>query len=315
VPATSTSAAALMLLGGVAVLGLGASWLVKGASRLALRLGVSAMVVGLTVVGFGTSLPELTVSLIAVLGGSSSIGLGNAVGSNIANLLLVLGVAAVVRPIELEGGRRTLARDLLLGLLPALTLLLTAWDGAIGRPTAATLLAVFFLFLALSLRSGGDAERSVEVAGRATASIVMAVAGLALLVAGAELIVRGAVAIARGLGLSEAVIGLSLVAIGTSLPELATSVVAAFRRQSDLSVGNILGSNVFNLGLILGVSFLLRPSEVPAVIVHRDIPLLLAATAVVALPALRWGRVGRAHGVVLLLLYAAYMVLLVVHPT
>ena len=301
---------------GIAMLGGGASWLVDGASRLALRLGVSPMVVGLTVVGFGTSMPEFSVSVLAAGRGSSGLSLGNAVGSNIMNLLLVLGCAALLRPIHVVGGRRTLRRDLLFGILPAIVLMVAAWRGTIGRPAALLLVAVFAVFLAVCLvdarRGGRDRAERTAVAGHPARHLALTVAGIAVLLVGAELMVRGGVELATRFGVSDAVIGLTLVAFGTSLPELATSVAAALKGEAELSVGNVLGSNVFNLGLIVGTAFTIRPSAVPVYVIHHDVPLLVLATVLVGVVVLRDARINRTEAALMLAAFAAYLAFVVV---
>jgi len=300
--------AVLMGMGGILMLGLGASWLVNGASRLAVRLGMSPMMVGMTVVGFGTSMPEFSVSVLAAAKGSGGLSMGNAVGSNVMNLLLVLGVAAVLVPIQVVGKRRHLRRDLAFGMVPALLIMWLAWDGRLGRASALTLVAVFVLFMAVCFRSAKRESRvPVVERGSPAAHLALTVVGIAVLVGGAELMVRGAVGLARTYGLSEAVIGLTLVAFGTSLPELATSVAAALKGQAELSVGNVLGSNVFNLGLIVGTAFAIRPGTVPIFVIHQDIPFLLVASLVVGLVVLRDGRISRAEGTAMLVVFASYM--------
>lgn len=298
----------LLLAAGIVLLALGASWLVEGASRLALRLGVSAFVVGLTVVGFGTSMPELAVSVLAAARGSGGLSLGNAVGSNIMNLLLVLGAAALVAPIHVIGDRRALLRDLFFGLAPAVLLLAAAHGGRIGRPLALGLLALFAVFLAASLRRARSTTVTpAAVAGHPLRHLALTIVGIAVLLLGSELLVRGGTELARHFGVSEAVIGLTLVAFGTSLPELATSVTAAFKGQSEISVGNVLGSNVFNLGLIVGLAFAIRPGQVPHFVVVQDIPLLMGATLLTGGVVLRDGRISRRAGTLMLLLFAAYL--------
>jgi len=301
------------VLGGILGLALGAHWLVEGASGLALRLGVAPMMVGLIVVGFGTSMPEYSVSVLAAAHGSRGMSLGNAVGSNVMNLLLVLGAAALVRPLRVAGTRRGMVGDLLWGVAPALVILAGARHGALGRPVALALLALFLLFLVASVhraRSG----RLEPVLGRGTlaGNAALTVVGIAVLVGGAEALVAGGVRLAEAYGVSEAVIGLTLVAFGTSLPELATSVVAAVRGEADISVGNVLGSNVFNLGLVVGTAFAIRPGPVPAFVVREDIPFLLVATLVVGAVVLRDGRVSRLEGAGMVGLFVAYLVFLAV---
>lgn len=311
-PATHTLLlSSLLLVGGALMLGLGSSWLVSGASRLALGLGVTPMVVGLTVVGFGTSMPELSVSVLAALRDSSGLSLGNAVGSNIMNLLLVLGVAAVIRPMEVIGTRRALLRDLGFGLLPALVLTAASWSGFISRPVALLLVAIFVVFLIVTVRvARAERRERVVVGGSPWRNAALTGAGVVVLVWGADLMVRGGVATARHFGISDAVIGLTLVAFGTSLPELATSVAASLKEQSALSVGNVLGSNIFNLGLIVGLAFAIRPGGVPAFVIRQDIPILVAVTLIVGLGILRDGRISRREGGIMLAMFVAYFVFL-----
>jgi len=301
----------LLLAGGAVMLGAGSSWLVSGASRLALGLGVTPMVVGLTVVGFGTSMPELSVSVLAAMRGSSGLSLGNAVGSNIMNLLLVLGVAAGIRPIEVVGGRRALLRDLGFGLLPALLLLAASWGGVISRPVALVLVGIFTVFLIVTIRvARARREEPVAVGSSPWWNAGLTIVGIVVLVWGADLMVRGGVAVAHRYGVSDALIGLTLVAFGTSLPELATSVVASLKQQSALSVGNVLGSNIFNLGLIVGLAFTIRPAAVPVFVIRQDIPILVAVTLLVGLGILRDGRISRREGASLLAIYASYFLFL-----
>ncbi len=309
----SPAAAALMVGVGIAMLAAGSNALVTGASRLALRLGVSSMVVGLTVVGFGTSMPEFSVSVLAAARGSGGLSLGNAVGSNIMNLLLVLGTAAVIRPIHVSGGRRNLYRDLTFGVLPAVVLVLAARSGVIGRGTALVLVGIFVLFLAAALHTArGERSGAPRTPGSLPLQVALTVGGIAVLLGGAELMVRGGIGLAHHFGISDALIGLTLVAFGTSLPELATSVAAAFQGEAELSVGNVLGSNVFNLGLIVGTAFAIRPGAVPHFVVHQDVPILVGATLVVGLGILRDGRISRAEGALMLLLFGAYAAFLFV---
>jgi len=302
----------ILVIVGIVLLGLGASWLVDGASRLALRFGISPMVVGLTVVGFGTSMPEFMVSVLAAGRGKGALSVGNAVGSNIMNLLLVLGVAAVIREIVIVGRREELNRNILFGLLPALALMVGAWNGMISRTLAVVLLALFFVFLGVTLakaRQGGAEGR--ESGGPWLKHAAKAIVGMVGLAMGAESLVRGGTVIAQDFGISEAVIGLTLMAFGTSLPELAASVAAALKGESEMSVGNVLGSNVFNLGLVLGSAFLIRPAEVPVSIIRQDIPLLAVATLVLGLGVMRNGKISRAEGVGLLVAVTAYLAFVV----
>lgn len=293
---------------GIMMLGLGASWLVDGASRLALRFGISPMIVGLTVVGFGTSMPEFLVSVFAAARGSGGLSLGNAVGSNIMNLLLVLGVSAMTHPIAVVGRKDETRRNLLFGLLPAILLILGSWRGWISRPLAAALLLIFALFLVSCFRDAhSKRERSENIEGSIIAQLALTIIGMAVLSLGADFLVRGGSMVARQAGISEAVIGLTLVAFGTSLPELAASVAAAIKGEAELSVGNVLGSNVFNLGLVVGSAFSIRPGAVPAVISHYDLPFLVLITLLVGMVTLRDGKITRSRAFCLLLLMAGYL--------
>jgi cation:H+ antiporter len=301
----------LLVTGGILCLGLGASWLVDGASRIALKLGISPMVVGLTVVGFGTSMPEFSVSLMAAMRGSGGLSLGNAVGSNIMNLLLVLGAAAILVPIHVVGKRRLLYRDLAFGLVPAMVLVAFSMKGFISRPTALLLLAIFTVFIVTAVvQTRKHSSEPAVVTGTLPRHFALTVVGIAILIGGSEMLVIGGVDLARRFGISEALVGLTVVAFGTSLPELATSVVAVLKGQSEIGVGNVLGSNVFNLGLVVGTAFSIRPAAVPINVIRWDIPILVAATAVVGLFVLRDGRINRWEAAFMLALFAAYLVFL-----
>jgi cation:H+ antiporter len=301
----------LLVTGGILCLGLGGSWLVDGASRIALRLGISAMVVGLTVVGFGTSMPEFAVSVLAALQGSGGLSIGNAVGSNIMNLLLVLGVAAVLVPIHVVGSRRFLYRDMGFGLVPAIVLIVLARAGFITRSTALLLLLIFVVFIVTTVvqakKSNGE---PAVVSGTLTRHFALTVIGIAVLIGGSEMLVIGGVDLARRFGVSEALVGLTVVAFGTSLPELATSVVAVLKGQSEIGVGNVLGSNVFNLGLVVGTAFTIRPAAIPINVIRWDIPILVAATFLVGLFVLHDRKINRWEAATMLLVFAAYLVFL-----
>jgi cation:H+ antiporter len=309
----ATPMALLMVTGGILMLGLGASWLVNGSSRIALRLGIPPMVVGITLMGFGTSMPELLVSTLAAVQGSGGLSLGNAIGSNIMNLLLVFGVAVILRPINVLGGEKAVRRDLIFGLLPALVILGFGWSGFLGRPAALLLLTLFATFMVIWVRSARDSSGDPTVTSSRTGWYLMvSIAGAILLVTGAELMVKGGVQLATRLGISEAVIGLTLVAFGTSLPELAASVIAALKGESELSVGNILGSNAFNLGLVVGTAFTIRPNQVPVFVVRQDLPFLVVVTILIGLGMLRDGRVSRREGILLLIIFTIYITFLAV---
>ncbi|CAN5824688.1 calcium/sodium antiporter [soil metagenome] len=304
----------LWLLGGGLLLYLGAEALIRGAVALAVRAGMTPLVVRLTVVAAGTSMPELVVSVLSSVRGEGAIAIGNVVGSNICNILLIAGVAALIRPITVQ--RAIVRREI--PLMIAATVLAAAlllWGDSLVRWEAGLLLGLLVTSTAWSIRA---ARRETALAPEAAGipadaagappirNLAMLVLGLVLLVVGANGFVEGATELARMFGLSEAVIGLTVVAIGTSLPELATSVVAALRWESDLALGNIVGSNVFNLLGILGITGLVQPLALPAGSAG-DLGVMLAA-AVLLLPLSRTGfRLQRWEGAVLVGSYVAYI--------
>ena len=300
---------------GLGVLLLAGDALVKGAVNLSLRLGVPALIVGLTVVAFGTSAPELLVSVKAVLVDAPALALGNVVGSNTANILLVLGIPALIAAVPVA---RELMRDYA-GMMAATALFLgVAFLGPIRWPHALVLLAGLALMLgdaflrARAHRSANETELEGAEPGMPWWRIGLYTGlGLVGLPIGAELLVDGSVAIARELGVSEAVIGLTLVAIGTSLPELATTVMAALRREAGVALGNVLGSNMFNLLGIIGVAGLVGPIPVPAEMLTRDLWVMTAASALLAVFVLTGRPITRVWGLGLTALYAAYLAVLV----
>jgi len=310
------------VLAGFVLLTVGGEVLVTGAGRVSERFGMHPATVGATVVAVATSAPELAVSLGSAVHGDLGLALGNVVGSNIANVLLVLGAAAAIAPLRIPAGIRRV--DLPVCIAATTLLLALAWDGSIGRLDGLVLLALFAATMTWSVHSTRTAAASAtpsadgdaaDVSPRPSAArgAALVVAGTAGLVAGAELLVYGAGSIARGLGVSEVVIGLTVVAIGTSLPELAAAVSAGRSGNGDLAVGNAIGSNVANLGLVLGLpAALLAPIPVPQSALRQDIPLALAAVVVLWALA-RWrGGLGRSTGLFLLAGYTAYLTSLAV---
>ncbi len=297
---------------GAALLIVGAELLVRGASRLALGLGVSPLVVGLTVVAFGTSSPEIAVSVRSALAGSPEILVGNVVGSNIANVLLVLGVGALLRPIVVD--RKLVRLEVPLVIAASALVLLLVSDGTLGRGESAFLLAgslVYTVFVVRQARREPPPAAALPGAGGngVTGSLVRVTIGLAGLVVGADLMVGAAVDAARALGVREIVIGLTVVAVGTSLPEIATSVLAAARGESDLAVGNVVGSNLLNLLAVLGLAGTVsrRPVPVGRETLTLDLPVMLA-TAVACLPVFFTGhRIARWEGGLFVAYYAAYV--------
>ena len=294
-----------MMLVGLAALLLGGGALVSGAVALALRWGLPPLVVGVTLVGMGTSLPELLTSLRAAQAGAPDLALGNVVGSNTANVLLILGLTALLAPVAFP--RATWRREGLavLGVSVA-TALWVAVAGGLGRTGGAVFLAGFAAMIAWQLRGGGDVDEEVSgdmTAPRAWLALALGFAGVLL---GAELLVRGAIGVARSFGVSEAVIGLTVVAIGTSLPELATSAMAAWKGRSDVALGNILGSNLFNLLGILGVTALVSPLSAAPRFAMIDLPVMVAAMVLLLALGLS-GRLGRGAGGALTVAYLAYL--------
>lgn len=314
------------LVGGLACLVAGAEFLVRGAAGIAGRLGIAPVIVGLTVVAFGTSAPELAVSVSASTSGSADVALGNVVGSNIGNILLILGAAALVGALAVD--QRIVRIDIPVLLVASAGVLVLSLDNEIGRVDGLVLFGGIVGYVAWLVRSatrerpevleeydeaidvldGGDAERPLLV------QIGLVGIGLAVLVGGSQLLVNSATDIAEDLGVSDLVIGLTVVAIGTSLPELATSVLAAIRGQRDIAVGNVVGSNLFNLLCVLGLTGIISSDGIPVsdASLQLDLPVMLAATAAL-LPVVRRGfRIERWEGVIFIALYVAYVGYLVV---
>ncbi|MFN0067000.1 MAG: calcium/sodium antiporter, partial [Limisphaerales bacterium] len=286
----------LWMAGGLVLLYLGAEGLVKGASRLALRCGLTPLAVGLTIVAYGTSSPEMIVSLDAALAGQADIAVGNIVGSNIFNIAFILGLCALITPIRADA--QIIRREIPIMIGVSVLLLGVLWDRTISRWEGALLLAGAIGYTVYTLRAARRspdpqlaAEAQAELprpAGGLGRQIAFIVGGLLLLVAGGHTFVTGAVQLARLIGLSEVVIGLTIIAGGTSLPELATSFVAALKKQAEISVGNIVGSNIFNILGILGVCALIRPLSAGG-ITTVDLGVMLVV-AVALLPMMRSGQ-------------------------
>lgn len=322
----------LLIIGGLVLLALGGEGLVRGAVRIAERLGVSPLLIGLTLVGFGTSAPELVTSVQASLSGAPGIAVGNVVGSNIANILLILGISALVFPVRVASA--ALARDgaIVVATAALMVALGLAWtlDRAVGGIFVAGLVgylvfawrqeargttdhtAAFDKALAFEETHPGalhGAQAPAPGAGLRGWLVpgALLVGGLALVVLGGRLLVDGAVALARTFEISEAVIGLTIVAVGTSMPELVTSVVAALRRHADVAIGNVLGSNIYNVLGIAGVTGLVAPTAIPDGIARFDAPVMLAVSVLMLVVARTGWRVGRREGAGLLALYGLYV--------
>lgn len=318
---------ALLILSGLALLIVGGDVMVRGAVGVATRLGVSPLVIGLTLVGFGTSTPELVTSVQASLAGSPGIAVGNIVGSNIANILLIMGIAALVTPIAIASA--SLKRDG--GIMIAAAVLFAFLSAAadLSRLTGAIFVLLLAAYVFYSFRQEqavpadhgaaydkGEAALDVdgglrpEKAGSMALSLGLAFGGLALVVLGGKFLVDGAVALARGYGISETVIGLTIVAVGTSMPELVTSIVAAVRRHSDVAFGNVVGSNIYNILGIGGVTALIAPTSVPAEMLRFDIPIMVGVSVLLFAVAWTGFRIGRREGGLLLLGYVVYLAVL-----
>ena len=303
-----------VLISGIVVLYFGAVWLVRGASRLASSLGVSPIVVGLTVVSLGTSAPELVVCLVAALQGNPGLAIGNVMGSNLANIGLILGLTSLVHPLEVK--HRVVWREMPVMLLITFAIYPIAFDRVLSRMDGFMLLLVLLAYLVWVFRSGHPDEiksshgprdsmaTSEEAASLLNLKDIGHVAlGSAFLVLGGYCIVKGAVEVASALGISEVIIGLTVVAIGTSLPELATSLVAAMRQEVDIAVGNIIGSNIFNLTAIFGTTAIVRPIMIPETVLSRELAGVVLMSLLL-LPILRNGwQIKRWEGALLLTAY------------
>ena len=254
----------------------GAEWIIKGGVSISNKFGISKLVIGLTVVAFGTSLPELLVSLIAVFENSPSLAIGNVVGSNIANVGLVLGISALIFPISINYA--PIRRDLFIYLCSCALFILFVFDGRISRFEGGFLFIGLLFYLVVCIKNPtddqSDGENKLEFS--IFKSAVYVLAGIFALSFGANFFVDGAIYLARFFGISEEIIGMSVVALGTSLPELATSAMAAFKKQSSISVGNIVGSNIFNILSILGITALFRPIDSPTNILNFEMPYMIA---------------------------------------
>jgi cation:H+ antiporter len=310
----------LTIAGGLVLLTAGGEGVVRGAVGVARRLGVSELLIGLTLVAFGTSAPELLTSVQAALAGSPGIAVGNVVGSNIGNILLIFAIVAMVRPVAVDPA--AIRRDGLVMLLVTLMFVaIAASVGVLARWVGGVLVALlvaYVLFAWWTERDGGPAaerhagegEQKPTPGASLGVSLLFAFGGLVLLVVGADLLVGGAIVLARTLGLSETVIGLTIVAIGTSLPELVASLAAALKGRADVAFGNIVGSNIYNVLGILGITALVAPVSVPPDMMLRDWAAMIGSAALLLVHAWTGARVSRAEGGVLLLGYAVYAWLL-----
>ena len=325
---------ALLFVAGLLAITFGADWLVTGASRVAARLGVSPLVVGLTVVAFGTSAPELFVSGLAALRGQAGLAVGNVMGSTVANVGLIAGLGALLRPIDVK--RRLLVRESPLLVFVLVIVMLLSWNHALGRLDGLALFAGFVIYLGFMLHMEGtgvftgghlpepleplegapssEDEKATEAAETSRADRrslaflwLRTLGGLAALLLGADWLVESAVAFAKAFNVPEEVIGATMVAIGTSIPELASTVAAAARGLGDIAIGNIIGSNVFNLGLVLGTAAMLNPLRLPPeVVVRQVLPALFFCVLLIPL-AYTGRRVNRGEGLLLVSLYGFFI--------
>jgi cation:H+ antiporter len=310
--------AALLVVVGLAGLVIGGEMLVRGAVSVAKSFGISPMVIGLTLVGFGTSTPELLTSLQAALAGSSGIAIGNIVGSNIGNVLLILGLTAVLAPVVVDP--KAFRRDGGVVVLATVMCLAVVLIGDISRPVGAAFMVTLVIYLTWTLwveRRAGVSPAGDVYAAEAEAvpgpdqglgaALLIALVGLAVTLLGARFLVSGSVTIAQAAGISETVIGVTIVAIGTSMPELVTSIIAVRKGQGDVALGNVLGSNIFNILFILGITAVVQPMQIPSEIIQRDIWVMCAATLMLVVFARTGWTVGRREGAVMLACYGAYL--------
>lgn len=313
----------ILLIVGLVLILLGADALVNGASAVARKYGISEFVVGLTIVGIGTSAPELIVSAISAINGSSDIAIGNVVGSNISNVFMILGVTAIIAPISLT--KSNLKYDLPIALGVSLLLFVLAYDSiflgkefnVISRWDGLILIAMFVLFMIYSFKSSASGDQNEESAesenGKVNIvkSVLLIVCGLVGLVLGGRLFVNSGSDIARGFGVSDAFIGITVMAVGTSLPELAASVNAAIKKKGQMALGNVIGSNIFNILLILGTSSIIRPLTLGG-ITMIDMGMMILTTVMIMLSALLISKkeIKRGVGALFFMIYIAYIVYL-----
>ncbi len=315
---------AWLILPGLILLMGGGEWLVRGASRLASALGIPPVVIGLSVVAFGTSAPELAVSVLSAYRGQSDIAVGNVVGSNIVNILLILGLSAVVAPLTVS--LRIIKVEVPMMIGTALLFVLLGMDGQLSRWDGAllvTIFAVYLVWMGRTARQEPELEEVEELAKPPVGAkdyvkiVLLIIFGLGGLVLGSEWLIQGAVSLARAMGVSELVIGLTIVAVGTSLPELATSVIASLRGERDISVGNVVGSNIFNILSVLGFSSLVAPNSVQVArsVLFFDAPVMIAVSLACFPVFFNGFRIMRWEGAIFVFYYIAYTVYLILQAS
>ncbi|MBO7111318.1 MAG: calcium/sodium antiporter [Bacteroidaceae bacterium] len=311
--ATEILITAAQIIGGFVLLFFGGDWLVDGGVALARRFRISPLVIGMTIVAFGTSAPELLVSLVSSIKGSSGIAMGNVIGSNIANIGLILGLTALICPIETDNGK--VLRNGTVMIIASLLLMVFAIHSGISHIEGLTLLMGLVLFTVISIRKGRTKEHDNPVDSPDGKSMsILAAVGLivlscAMLALGADVLVDGATTLASAMGVSDKVIGLTIVALGTSLPELAASVAAAFKKEMDISIGNVIGSNIFNILCVLGVSASIKPISLEFQDYLSDFIWMIGFSVfIIIFTTMRKkkGRLGRTAGILFLLAYAIY---------
>lgn len=299
------------ILIGFGLLGLfaGGESLIRGAVGLATRLRLPKLLIGLTVIGFGTSMPELLVSLKGVQTGATDIALGNVIGSNIANILLIAAAGALLRPLSARS--RGVRRDAFVMLAATVGFGYLAWRGLIGQQEGVAMVGLLLLYMlvvyVMDRKNAADNPDDKEANANIPIALLFVAGGLAGLIFGADALVNGATHVAKNMGVSDAVIGLTLVAIGTSLPELTVSLVSAVKGQNELALGNVLGSNLFNILAVLGITAALKPVAIDPVFLNVDIPLMVASAAGLFLLTLVSPKVGRISAMTGLAIYGAYM--------
>lgn len=302
----------ILVVVGVALVLWGADRLTDGATALAQRMNVSQIVIGLTVVAMGTSMPEFFVSMVSAIKGTPDLAVGNVVGSNIFNTMFIVGISAAVAPMAIS--RSAVRKDIPFAVVATLMLSVMCMDGNVSRTDAGILFALFIVFMVYTLRLARKGAVDVEEKKKEDLSVVMSsvfiIVGLACLIGGSNLFVNGASAIAKALNVSDAVIGLTVVAMGTSLPELATSVVAARKGRSAMAMGNVIGSNVFNILMILGVTGMITPMQIEG-ITMTDMGVMLVGMVLVWMFSYTKYKVARWEGFVLAAMFVGYMAWLV----
>ena len=296
------------LLIGTTMLYFGADWIVRSSVSIAKKSNIAPIIIGLTIVAFGTSLPELIVSITAALNDSSSLSVGNAIGSNIANIGLVLGLSSLIFPISCI--YKKIKKDLWINIIITIIFVLFAFDGLISRFEGAIMFLCLIYYILLCISEEKDDEEIPDNIISNNRIFLYLLGGIFVLAYGADLFVDGAISLAKKLGISEAVVGVSIVAFGTSLPELATSVVAAFKKESDISLGNILGSNIFNILCVLGISSMISQLDSPITMMNREVYFLFILGFLLIAISKMNQPISRVSSAILLIIYFYFIYLL-----